>query len=324
MENSTQIVSFVLTAYGNIGHMRYLFFTILISSYLSIICANILLIGVICGERTLHEPMYLFLCGLFVNELYGSTVIFPCLITQMFSDTHEVSFIFCLLQLFCLYMYASVEYCSLAAMAYDRYVSICYPLHYSIIMTTGKVYAILLLVWVYSFMKSTVTMFIVAHLKFCGNLIDKVFCDPNKMACSISTVNSTFTLVVGFVTFTVPLIPIVFSYIKILAVCLRTSKESRQKALRTCTPHIVCLTNFVIACFFEVLQSKFEMTQVPSPVRVILSVYLLICQPFLSPIIYGLKITKIRNLCKDVLQKVDSYECATSDSPNARIFRKLL
>ncbi|XP_029936085.1 putative gustatory receptor clone PTE01 [Myripristis murdjan] len=303
MENSTQIVSFVLTAYGHSGHMRYLYFTILMSSYLSIICANTMLIGVICGEGSLHEPMYLLLCGLFVNEVYGSTIIFPCFMTQMFSDTHEVSFIFCLLQLFCLYTYGTVEYCNLAAMAYDRYVSICHPLHYSIIMTTGKVCSVLLLVWLYSLMKSTLTVIIIVHQKFCGNQIDKVICEPTKMACSISAGNNVFTMAAGFVSFAVPLIPILFSYIKILAVCLRTSREARQKAVSTCCPQLVSLANFAIACFFEVLQSKVEMTHVPSSLRIILSVYLLVCQPLLSPIIYGLNLTRIRTVCKNICLK---------------------
>lgn len=83
MDNSSQIESFVLAAYGDIGNLRYLFLIIIIVTYLSIICANVLLITTICMERTLHEPMYLLLCSLFANELYGSTAVFPCLISQM-------------------------------------------------------------------------------------------------------------------------------------------------------------------------------------------------------------------------------------------------
>ncbi|XP_071372576.1 olfactory receptor 13C4-like [Centroberyx affinis] len=304
MENSTQIVSFVLTAYGNIGRLKYLYFTIIFLWYLLIFVTNAALIVVIYMDRRLHEPMYLFLCSLFVNEIYGSTSLYPCLLSQMFSDTHEVSLTNCLLQIFCLYTSASIEYCNLAAMAYDRYVSICYPLHYNVIMTTGRVCAIILLVWIYSFVKFTFKLSLTFHFTLCGNVIDKVFCDlqlVSKLACSVSALNSLLDLVFGIVTIGLPLIPISFSYLKILIVCFQTSKQTKQKAISTCTPQIVSLLNLCCGCFFDMFQSRSNVAYIPNTLRIILSVYLLICQPVLSPIMYGLNLSKIRNACKGFL-----------------------
>uniref|UniRef100_UPI003AABDB24 olfactory receptor 2F1-like n=1 Tax=Centroberyx gerrardi TaxID=166262 RepID=UPI003AABDB24 len=305
-ENSTYVVSFILIPYSNIGLLRYLYFTITILWYTSIIVANTFLVVVICMDKKLHEPMYLFLCSLFVNEMIGSTTVYPCLLSQMLSDTHEVTLTYCFLQIFILYSSASVEFCSLAAMAYDRYVSICYPLHYHAILNTRRVCNIIVLIWVCSFINFTISFSFTINLKFCGKYIDKVFCDHyllTKLACSVTTLNNISDLFFAFVAIIGPLILIFFSYVKILTVCLKTSKETKQKAISTCTPQIVSLVNLFFGCIFHFGDTRLDMsvTHVPDKVRILFSVYLLICQPLLSPLMYGLNLSKIRNACKRLM-----------------------
>ncbi|XP_071372579.1 olfactory receptor 11A1-like [Centroberyx affinis] len=304
MENSTEFVSFVLAAYGNIGQLRYLYFTMMILWYISIVFANTTLIVVICMNRRLHEPMYIFLCSLLVNEICGSTTMYPLLMSQMFSDTHEVSLANCFTQIVFFYTSVSVEYCNLAAMAYDRYVSICYPLHYNVIMNTGRVCAIILLVWIYSIVNFAFTVYLMVHWRFCGNVIDKIYCDIHSLhtlACSVSAASSIYGLVYAISTAFVPFLFISFSYIKILIICLKTSKETKQKAISTCTPQIAALVNFAIGCSFDIAQSRLDVTHVPDKIRILLSVYLLICQPIFSPVMYGLNLSKIRDACKRFL-----------------------
>ncbi|KAF7655195.1 hypothetical protein LDENG_00059670 [Lucifuga dentata] len=270
MENSTVIVSIVLAAY-NIGQLKYLYFIIMMLWYLSVILSNTALIVVICVDQRLHQPMYIFLCNLFVNELYGSTSLYPLLLTRMFSDTHEVTLTFCFLQMSCIYTSASVEFCSLAAMAYDRYVSVCYPLHYSVIMKTGRVFMIIVLIWIYSFFNFILSLLFIIRLKFCENVIDKVFCDYYliiKLACSVSTLNSIADLLFAFMVVVVPFSLISFSYIKILAVCLKTSKETNQKAISTCTPQIISVINLFVGCIFHVVDARVNMAHVPNEVRI--------------------------------------------------------
>ncbi len=310
MENSTEIVSFILTAYGTIGEIKYLYVSIMLLWYLSIFVANTALIMVIYVDKSLHEPMYILLCNLFVSEIFGSTSLYPLLLSQMFSYTHEVMLPWCFLQMCCIYTSASVEFCSLAAMAYDRYVAICRPLHYSIIMSTGRVSLIILLVWMYSFVNFIISFSFVIHLKFCGNVIDKVFCDQHlviKLTCSISVLNEISDLFFGFVTIVVPFSLISVSYIKILALCLHTSKEKRQKALSTCMPQIVSVSNLFVGCIFHFVDSRFDVAHVPDKVRILLSVYLLICQPMVTPFMYGFNLPKIRQSCKKFLfeQKIN-------------------
>ncbi|KAM7407671.1 hypothetical protein PAMA_003417 [Pampus argenteus] len=304
MQNLTEIVSFVLGAYGDIGHLKYLYFSIMLLWYLSICVANTVLIVVIYVDRRLHEPMYILLCNLFVNEISGSTSLYPLMLSQMFSVTHEVTLSWCFLQMCYIYTSASVEFCSLAAMAYDRYVSICYPLHYNAIMNTGRVAIIILLIWIYSFANFIFSLSFIFSLKFCGNVIDKVFCDHHlvmKLACSVTIFNNISDLLFAFVTIVLPFSLISVSYLKILAVCLNTSKENKQKAITTCTPQIVSVSNMFVGCVFHFIESRFDLAYLPGKLHIILSVYLLVCQPMITPFMYGFNFPKIRQSCKRYL-----------------------
>ncbi|XP_041807304.1 olfactory receptor 7G1-like [Chelmon rostratus] len=304
MENSTEVVSFVLAAYGNIGELKYLYFSIMLLWYLSICVANTVVIMVIYVDKRLHEPMFILLCNLFVNEIGASTSLYPLMLSQMFSDSHEVTLPWCFLQMCSIYTCASVEFCSLAAMAYDRYVAICCPLHYSVIMNAGRVEVIIILVWTYSFVNFIFSFSFVIRLKFCGNVIDKVFCDLHlvtKLACSFSVLNNIADLFFAFMTVVIPFSLILVSYMKILAVCLNTSKENKQKAISTCTPQIVSVSNIFVGCIFHFVDSRFDVSHVPDKIRILLSVYLLICQPIVTPFMYGINQTKIRQSCKRFL-----------------------
>uniref|UniRef100_A0AAQ4P224 Olfactory receptor n=1 Tax=Gasterosteus aculeatus aculeatus TaxID=481459 RepID=A0AAQ4P224_GASAC len=304
MENSTEVVSFVLSAYGNIGNLKYLYFCIMLLWYILICVSNTILIVVIYMDRRLHEPMYLLLCHLFMNEISASTSLYPLLLSQMFSDTHEVMLPWCFLQMCCFYIFSCVELCSLTAMAYDRYVCICYPLQYNVLMSNGRVGKIILLVWIYSFTSYMFSFSFVIPLKFCGNVIDKVFCDQQlifKLSCSVSVLTSISDLFFGFMCLVFPFVLISVSYMKILWVCLNVSKESKQKAITTCTPQMVSLANIFVGGILHLMGSIFDIPYFPDKVRIILSIYLHILQPMIAPFMYGLHLHKIRQSCKRLL-----------------------
>ncbi|XP_029936094.1 olfactory receptor 142-like [Myripristis murdjan] len=304
MENSTQVVSFVLTMYGNIGNFKYLYFILAMLFYIFVIFVNAVVIVIIYVDRNLHEPMYLILCGLLANEIYGSTSLLPCLMAQILSDTHEISVSYCFIQIFCIHTYGGIEYSFLTVMAYDRYVCICKPLHYNVIITKRKIQGIIVAVWICIFVEVGVLLTFTIRLKLCGNTIDRVFCSNHlvtQLSCSSHTEMSHIHDMVFGLVFAVlmPTSFILFTYIKILAVCLNSSKETKQKAVSTCTPHLVALLNFGFSSSYEFITERFDMTFFPYPLRVISCVYVLICQPVLSPIMYGLKLSKIRHACKN-------------------------
>ncbi|XP_038548216.1 olfactory receptor 10J4-like [Micropterus salmoides] len=303
MTNSTRVSYFTFTAYFDLGLFKYLFFMIIMSLYMLILCANLLLIVVICLNRSLHEPMYLFLCSLFVNELYGSTGLFPFLLLQILSDIHTVSAPFCYLQIFCLYTYANVQFYNLAIMSYDRYLAICYPLQYNTRMTSNKVSMLIAVTWSFPLLNIVVMISLNASLQLCSNIIDRLYCDNYsivKLACYSTTVNNVYGLAYTFTVLIGLTILIFYTYMRILKVCFCGSKQTRQKAVSTCTPHLASLLNFAFGCFFEVLQSRFNMSSVPIVLRVILSLYFLTCQPLFNPLLYGLNLKKVRMICKSL------------------------
>ncbi|KAM8769749.1 olfactory receptor 52D1-like [Acanthopagrus schlegelii] len=303
MVNATTSAYFSLTAYFDAAVFKYLYFLIIFSLYILIVSANLLLIVVICMNRSLHEPMYMFLCSLFVNELYGSSGLFPFLLTQILSDIHTVSASLCFLQIFCVYTYASIEFSNLAVMSYDRYLAICCPLQYNTRMTSNRIVILIALTWLYPFLAISILISLSASLQLCGNTINKVYCDNYsivKLACSNTTVNNIYGIIYT-VAFIVIVLAIFYTYIKILKVCFFGSKQTRQKALSTCTPHLASLINFSCGCFFEIVQNRFNMKHVPHMLRIFLSLYWLTCQPLFNPVLYGLNITKIRITCKNIV-----------------------
>uniref|UniRef100_A0A3Q2P9H5 Olfactory receptor n=1 Tax=Fundulus heteroclitus TaxID=8078 RepID=A0A3Q2P9H5_FUNHE len=301
--NISQVSYFLLSAYIDIGLFKYLVFLFLMCVYIVIISSNVLLIVVICVNKSLHEPMYMFLCSLFVNELYGSTSLFPFLLVQILSDVHTVSVPLCFLQIFCLFTYGNVEFYNLAVMSYDRYLAICHPLHYNTRMQMNTVIRLVVLSWFFALLSIIVVISLNASSRLCGNIIDRVVCASYYVAvlsCSSATASNIYGLVY---TFSVPVILaalILYTYVKILQVCFSGSKETRQKAISTCTPHLVSLLNFSFGSFFAVLQSRFDMSRVPNVLRIILSLYFVTCQPLLNPLLYGLKLNKIQIICRSL------------------------
>ncbi|KAM9318580.1 olfactory receptor 4B13-like [Pholidichthys leucotaenia] len=304
MMNFTQVTYFILSANFDNGELKYLYFIITLSLHVFIVCANLFLIVVICMNRSLHEPMYMFLCSLFVNELYGSTGLFPFLLVQVLSDIHTLSKLFCFLQIFCVYSYACVEFSNLVTMSYDRYLAICYPLQYNRNMTSRAVALLIALSWLIPFVFIAVMISLSAPLKLCGNVINHVLCGNYmivKLACGSTRVNNVYGLIYTFISAIIPLILILYTYMKILIVCFSGSKQTRRKAVSTCVPHLVSILNFSFGSCFQIMQSRFDMSDMPKVLSIFLSLYLLMCQPFFTPVLYGLKMTRIRIACKQVI-----------------------
>ncbi|XP_058269175.1 olfactory receptor 1496-like [Hemibagrus wyckioides] len=301
MVNSTHFTTIILTGYFEVGQANYIYFALSIVLYITIILANSLLIGVICVESSLHEPMYILLGCLLFNELYGSAAFFPFILTNLLNTSHEITIASCYVQIFLLYTYASVEFGSLAVMSYDRYMAICYPLVYSSIMTSNRVCILIVLVWLITILKFSINICLSLRLDLCGNVIEKVWCDNYllvKLACSDTSVNNIYGIFGSIVTIVLPFLLIVYSYMKILRVCLDSSVETTQKAMSTCIPQLVSLLNFALGCSFEIFSSRFDKVHMPSVLRVIISVYFVICPPLLNPIMYGIRLSKIKSAVK--------------------------
>uniref|UniRef100_A0AAQ6AA39 G-protein coupled receptors family 1 profile domain-containing protein n=1 Tax=Amphiprion ocellaris TaxID=80972 RepID=A0AAQ6AA39_AMPOC len=293
------VACFSLSAYTDMGLLNYLCFMLLMCFYLLVICSNLFLMVVICMNRSLQEPMYMFLLSLLVSELYGSTGLLPFLLVQILSDLHTVAAPLCFLQIFCIYMYT--EYLTLAIMSYNCYVAVCDPLRYKTRMTSKTVAVLVALTWFYPCFMMVALLSWASPLQLCGSFINKLYCDAYlvvKLSCSDTTGLNIYELIATFSTIIGTLVSILYTYMKIFLVCSSGSQQTRQKAVSTCSPpHLASILNFSIGASFEILQSRFDVNNMPNVLRIFLSLYFLMVPPLVSPLMYGLKMSKIRFLC---------------------------
>ncbi|XP_035242283.1 olfactory receptor 142-like [Anguilla anguilla] len=297
MENVSAVTSFILTAYTELEEHRYLYFVFFLLVYMLTLLANSVLILVICIDRGLHEPMYLFICNLAVNELYGSTSLLPSILCHLLSHNYEISLTFCLLQIFCLHLYGSVDFTILAVMGYDRYVAICRPLHYHLLMPHRKVCTLILTCWIYPCILFGLFFMLTVQRTFCGRIIERMHClnsDLTKLSCFEISIQSIVGLFVAFLVIVPQLLMILFSYAQIFKICLFASKESQRRALQTCTPHVLAVVGYALGAFFEVIQSRSNNSHVLHKAHMFYSLYSLVFTPIFNPVVYGICIQTIR------------------------------
>ncbi|MEE6516015.1 hypothetical protein FKM82_025216 [Ascaphus truei] len=299
MENSTYLhpSMLILGGFGEMTAVKYLYSIIALVGYVMIILSNSAVITVVALHRGLQEPMYIFICALCINGLYGSTAFFPCLIANLHYEIQIVTYTGCLTQVFCIGTYIGCELTILAVMAFDRYVCICNPLRYNSIMSLTTVYKLIATSWLYGILPFTIHFILTIRLPLCGLVIQKIYCDTwtvLKLSCVDITVNNIYGLFLNSILVVLMPVLILYSYIQILRVCAKASEDTRAKALQTCTPHLITLINFATGVLFELLLPRFRSTNIPYELRIVTSVQFLVVPPLLNPLIYGLKMKEIR------------------------------
>uniref|UniRef100_H3A8V5 Olfactory receptor n=1 Tax=Latimeria chalumnae TaxID=7897 RepID=H3A8V5_LATCH len=301
--------TFILSGFERDTTSALLYFACLFVLYVVTIFANVFLIVVLFLEENLRGPMYTCLCHLAVNELCGSTAILPHLMANVLSESKTISYNTCFAQVFFVYTYGTVELTVLTVMAYDRYVAICNPLWYGSTMTDVKTYRLLILVWSYSLLTTLLLVGLSLRLPLCSSKVDKLFCDNvtiMNISCVDASINNIYGIILIILTIVFPLLVIVYSYIRILIVCLKASKEARAKALNTCLSHLLTFFIFVVGVFAMVIGNRVKSKNAPDTVINILSLGFLIIPPLFNPIIYGMKTESIRTGFKNILRKQSS------------------
>ncbi|KAM4545899.1 olfactory receptor 6E1-like [Odontesthes bonariensis] len=175
--------------------LKPMYFCIFLIIYLIIIVENVLLIEVIHHEKSLHEPMYVLLCNLAVNELYGSTALLPALLVNILSPLHEISLLFCQIQIFAAHIYAITEFTILAVMSYDRYVAICHPLSYHAIMSQ-RIAKLIVFMWLYPVLGFLIVFIFTLRLTYCGRIIEKVYC-VNYLLVKLACTDTSLVNIIG-------------------------------------------------------------------------------------------------------------------------------
>ncbi|XP_026232444.1 olfactory receptor 6K3-like [Anabas testudineus] len=288
---------FEFTVFSDYGSLRYLFFCLCLLIYMTIISANLVIVLTVCVEKSLHQPMYIFICCLSLNSLYGSAGFFPRFLMDILSDTHFISRPFCFLQIYIIHTFKTHELNILTVMSYDRLVAICQPLHYHRKMTFRTV----LCLSIFSVLSPLCLLghFFYLSISFplCGYKINRIFCTSwsvVQLSCvDINVISITGPFLSVTLIFT-PLFFVLYTYLRILLVCRRSSSEFRGKALQTCLPHIVTFVNFCISIFIEVSLSQYKIDEVNAFIIAVLSLEFLIIPPITNPLIYGMNLPQIR------------------------------
>ncbi|KAM9346875.1 olfactory receptor 51E1-like [Symphorus nematophorus] len=297
MENSTVPFYFNLTMFVNIGHYRYPAFAFCLLLYSFIISANLVIILVTSRERTLHEPMYMFIALLSANSLYGSTGFFPRFLMDLLSDTHLMSRPACFTQIYVIYTYASYEMTILGIIAYDRYVAVCHPLHYHSKITSKTVLKLAAVALIFPAFADVLCISLSFRLPSCGNTIQKVFCanwNVLKLSCVSTVVNNIYGMLLTISTVFFPLFYVLYTYLRIIIVCWKSSAEFRGKVFQSCLPHVVSFVMYSIIAFCDISLSRYNIEEINPLVAIILSLEFVIIPPVLNPLVYGLKLPEIR------------------------------
>ncbi|XP_059381430.1 olfactory receptor 52D1-like [Carassius carassius] len=295
MDNVSYPVILTLMVPKETKSYKHVYFICFLALYLLILSINIRLVMVIIMEKALHEPMYMFLCHVCINGVYGASGFYPKFLSDLIFDSYVISFHMCALQTYVIYSSLLSEITILTLMSYDRYVAICKPLEYHSKLTKITCVKLIMFSWIFT-NGFCVTAALLTNLRpICKYHIDKLYCDNwsiVKLSCVSSFVNNVF----GYATtviFSSFIILIIVSYFKLISAC-KASLESRRKFWQTCLPHILSLINFTSAYLFDIIYSRYGSNDIPESLRNFLALELVIVPPVFNPLIYGLNIRAVR------------------------------
>ncbi|XP_068947022.1 olfactory receptor 4S1 [Petaurus breviceps papuanus] len=294
MENQNNVTEFVLFGLFESQEMQHACFVVFSIIHVLTVLGNLLVVITINASKTLTAPMYFFLSHLSFADMCYPSATTPKMIADTFVKRKTISFNGCMTQLFSAHFFGGTEIFLLTAMAYDRYVAICKPLHYTTIMDRRKCGLLAGASWVAGFLHSILQTLLTVQLPFCGpNEIDNFFCDVHpllKLACAdtylvglIVVANSGMISLVSFII-------LIVSYIVILLSLRSQSSEGRRKALSTCGSHIITVLLVLVPPMFMYIRPS---TTLAADKLVIL--FNIVMPPLLNPLIYTLRNNEVKN-----------------------------
>nr|XP_013006016.2 olfactory receptor 4C15-like [Cavia porcellus] len=295
MELKTNVSPYFPLGLSQNPKVQKVVFVVFLFVYISTIGSNMLIVVTIIGSPALLEsPLYFFLAFLSFLDACVSSVTTPKVIADSLYEMKTISFEGCMVQLFAGHFFAGVEVIVLTAMAYDRYVAICKPLHYSSIMSKRLCHVLMGIAWIGGFLHSFIQILLTCQLPFCGpNIIDHFLCDLYpllKLACTdthafglLVVANSGFMCIIIFSLLLV-------SYGVILFSLRKHSSEGWQKALSTCGSHIAVVVLFFVPCIFAYARppSAFSFDKM-------MAIFYCMLPPLLNPLIYTFKNKEVKN-----------------------------
>uniref|UniRef100_A0A8C5M9Y8 Olfactory receptor n=1 Tax=Leptobrachium leishanense TaxID=445787 RepID=A0A8C5M9Y8_9ANUR len=301
----SNVNEFTVEGFTESPQLRYPLFILFLSLYLVIILSNLTIFISIISNSHLHSPMYIFLCNLSVLDISYTSTVLPKLLIMIFTQHKVISFVECVAQLYFFFTFASIEFFLLAVMAYDRYVAICRPLYYSLLMSPMCCLRLTLATWIGGLCNPVVHVVLIANLSFCSSHdIDHFFCDVIpllKLSCSDTFPIEIWTYIFGTILGGGAFMLTLLSYVFIIHTIVNMqSATGRLKTFSTCASHLTCVIIFygTMIC----LNIRPAAAYSPDKDKFFALLYIVLI-PMLNPLIYTLKNKDFKN----VFRKIRNY-----------------
>ncbi|ELV13677.1 Olfactory receptor 1F1, partial [Tupaia chinensis] len=302
MDNETHVSEFILLGLSDQSQQRQVLFGLTFGLYLTGCLGNLLTILAVVSDPHLHSPMYFFLSNLSLLDICFSSTTIPNMLVNHLCGRATISSSACLAQMYFFIAFGGADSILLSAMAYDRYVAICRPLHYMTIMNALRCALLVAGTWISANLISTVHTVLVARLSFCTNRIPHFFCDLNtliKLSCSNTQVNEMLVLILGSSVVLIPFTGIVASYTPIAAAVWDVpSARGKWKAFSTCGSHLCVVSLFygtIIGVYFNPASTHTTQRDMAATVM-----YTLVT-PMLNPFIYSLRNQELKGALRKLL-----------------------
>ncbi|XP_057580524.1 olfactory receptor 4N4C [Hippopotamus amphibius kiboko] len=302
IENSTVVTEFILLGLTQSRNIQLLVFVLIFIFYLIILPGNVVIILTIRSDTGLTAPLYFFLGNLAFLDVSYSFIVAPRMLVDFLSDKKVISYRGCITQLFFLHFLGGGEGLLLVVMAFDRYIAICRPLHYSTVMNPRACYALLLALWLGGFVHSIIQVALILCLPFCGpNRLDNFFCDvPQviKLACTDTFVVELLMVFNSGLLTLLCFLGLLASYAVILCHVRGSASEGKSKALSTCTTHvIIILLMFGPAIFIYTRPFR------ASSADKVVSFFHTVIFPLMNPVIYTLRNQEVKASMRRLLSR---------------------
>ncbi|NXV79976.1 O1020 protein, partial [Atlantisia rogersi] len=304
-ENWTTVTEFVFRGFTDCLDLQVKLFVVFLIIYVLTVVGNLGIIAVVWLDSQLHTAMYFFLSNLSFLDLCYSSVVTPKMLLTLSSEKKTISFAGCVTQLYFYAAFVTVECYLLAVMAYDRYVAICNPLHYPVVMSQKVCVFLLAGSYMIGFIDSLVLTGFALRVSLCGpNIIDHFFCDGpplSKLACSDTHLNEVLVLALGGFNVVATTSVILISYSCILFTILKMgSALGKHKAFGTCTSHLIVVTIFYGTLLFTYLR---PISSYFASRDKIVSVFYAVVTPLLNPFIYTLRNQEVKSTLKRAVRR---------------------
>ena len=301
-ENSTEVTEFILLGLTQSQDVQLLVFTLVLIFYLIILPGNLLIILTIRSDPGLTAPLYFFLGNLAFLDASYSFIVAPRMLVDFLSEKKVISYRGCITQLFFLHFLGGGEGLLLVVMAFDRYIAICRPLHYSTVMNPRTCYALLLALWLGGFVHSIIQVALILRLPFCGpNRLDNFFCDvPQviKLACTDTFVVELLMVFNSGLLTLLCFLGLLASYAVILCRVSGSASEGKSKALSTCTTHVIIILLMFGPAIF-IYTRPFTALSADK----VVSFFHTVIFPLMNPVIYTLRNQEVKASMRRILSR---------------------